>query len=73
MIKWPRAIVAGIAGTIVFDVIGLLLNGRWTTPAMLTGELAPVLNLPQPVGLLLQRVAAHSLAARAGLRGWQSP
>jgi S1-C subfamily serine protease len=36
---------------------------------VLAGELARVLNLPQPVGLLVQRVAAHSPAAEAGLRG----
>ena len=36
---------------------------------VLTGELARVFNLPQPVGLLVQRVAAHSPAAMAGLRG----
>jgi serine protease Do len=36
---------------------------------VLTGELARVLNLPQSVGLLIQRVAAHSPAAKAGLLG----
>ncbi len=36
---------------------------------VLTGELARVFNLPQPVGLLVQRVAAHSPASKAGLRG----
>lgn len=28
-IDWKRAILAGIAGTIVFDVLGLLLTGKW--------------------------------------------
>lgn len=36
---------------------------------VLTGELARVLNLPQPIGLLVQRVAAQSPAAKAGLLG----
>jgi S1-C subfamily serine protease len=36
---------------------------------VLTGELARVFNLPQPVGLLVQRVAAQSPAAKAGLLG----
>ena len=36
---------------------------------VLTGELARVFNLPQPVGLLVQRVAQRSPAAEAGLQG----
>jgi S1-C subfamily serine protease len=36
---------------------------------VLTGELARVFNLPQSVGLLVQRVAAQSPAAQAGLLG----
>jgi S1-C subfamily serine protease len=36
---------------------------------VLTGELAAVFNLPQPVGLLVQRVARTSPAAEAGVRG----
>jgi S1-C subfamily serine protease len=51
----------------------LLLERRsfWTgvDGYVLGGELARILNLPQPVGLLVQRVAAHSPAARAGLLG----
>jgi|SRR5258708_1172395 hypothetical protein len=39
MIKWKRAVLAGVLGTIVFDLIGLLLNGKWSTPAMLAGKL----------------------------------
>jgi serine protease Do len=35
---------------------------------VLTGELAKVFNLPQAVGVLVQRVAAGSPAARMGLR-----
>jgi S1-C subfamily serine protease len=35
---------------------------------LLSGELARALNLPQPTGLLVQRVAANSPAARIGLR-----
>jgi S1-C subfamily serine protease len=36
---------------------------------LLSGDLARVLNLPQPTALLVQRVAAHSPAARIGLHG----
>lgn len=35
---------------------------------VLSGELAMAFNLPQPVGLLVQRVAARSPAERIGLR-----
>ncbi len=28
-INWKNAIVAGILGTILFDVVGLLLTGKW--------------------------------------------
>lgn len=50
----------------------LLLEQRsfWTglEGFVLSGELAMVFNLPQPVGLLVQRVAARSPAERIGLR-----
>jgi len=39
----------------------------------LGGELAKAFNLPQPMGLLVQRVAAQSLSARAGLQGGRIP
>jgi hypothetical protein len=35
MIRWRQAAVAGLAGTVVFDVVGLLLTGQWSTPRML--------------------------------------
>lgn len=39
-IEWRRAILAGIAGTIVFDVLGLLLTGRWwDVPTLLGAKL----------------------------------
>jgi hypothetical protein len=38
-IDWKRAVLAGIAGTIVFDVIGLLLTGRWSVPMLLGTKL----------------------------------
>jgi S1-C subfamily serine protease len=51
----------------------LLLEERavWTgvDVAVLSGETARILNLPQAAGLLIQRVASDSAAARAGLRG----
>jgi S1-C subfamily serine protease len=51
----------------------LLLEERamWTgvDVAVLSGETARILNVPQAAGLLIQRVASDSAAARAGLRG----
>ena len=28
-INWKNAIIAGILGTILFDIVGLLLTGKW--------------------------------------------
>jgi hypothetical protein len=39
MIRWRQAAVAGLAGTIAFDVVGLLLTGQWSTPRMLGAKL----------------------------------
>jgi S1-C subfamily serine protease len=51
----------------------LLLEERtvWTgvDVAVISGETARILNIPQAAGLLIQRVASDSAAARAGLRG----
>jgi serine protease Do len=43
----------------------------WTglSGVLLSGDLAAALNLPQPAGLLVQRVAANSPSAKIGLRG----
>lgn len=39
MIDWKRAVLAGLAGTVVFDVLGLLMTGRWNVPMMLGAKL----------------------------------
>jgi S1-C subfamily serine protease len=50
----------------------LLLDRRtpWTgfEGYLLAGDMARIFNLPEPVGILVQRVAAESPAARIGLR-----
>lgn len=38
-IDWKRAVLAGLAGTVVFDVIGLLLTGGWNVPMLLGAKL----------------------------------
>jgi S1-C subfamily serine protease len=40
---------------------------------LLTGEIAEALNIPQPSGYLVQKVASNSPAARAGLRPSRVP
>jgi len=47
----------------------------WTGVAVapLSGELARVLNLPQPAGLLVMHAAEDSLGARMGLRAGSTP
>lgn len=40
---------------------------------VLSGDMARALNVPQPVGLLVQRVARGSFAERLGLRGGHIP
>ncbi len=38
-IDWRRAVLAGVAGTVVLDIIGLLLTGRWSVPMLLGAKL----------------------------------
>jgi hypothetical protein len=38
-IDWRNAIFAGVAGTVVFDLVGLLLTGRWSVPMLLGAKL----------------------------------
>ena len=48
-IHWKRTILAGIIGTLVFDIAGLLLTGQWwDIPSLLSGKL----GLPLPIGVL---------------------
>ncbi len=72
----------GATGGPSFSVTGnvvkrLMLDERRTwfgvESFMLEGPMAEAFNLPQPAGLLVQAVAARSLAARLGLRGGSLP
>ena len=38
-IDWRNAIFAGVAGTVVFDLVGSLLTGRWSVPMLLGAKL----------------------------------
>ncbi len=46
---------------------------EWNGGVPIGGELAKAFNVPKPMDLLVQRVAAQSLSARAGLRGGNIP
>lgn len=37
-IKWQQAVIAGVVGTLVFDVIGFILTGQWWDIPALLGE-----------------------------------
>ena len=38
--RWGRAVLAGLVGTVVFDLLGFLMTGQWwDIPALLGGKL----------------------------------
>ncbi|WP_163377574.1 hypothetical protein [Cyclobacterium sp. SYSU L10401] len=37
-INWKNAIIAGIVGTVLFDVFGLLMSGEWWDIPVLFGS-----------------------------------
>lgn len=39
MIRWGQAVVTGLLSTAVFDLVGLAVSGRWSTPMMLGAKL----------------------------------
>jgi hypothetical protein len=48
-IDWKRAILAGLAGTVIFDVLGLLLGSQWWD---IPGLLSMKLGIPFVGGVL---------------------
>lgn len=48
-IDWQRAMISGLAGTVVFDVLGLLLGGQWWD---IPGLLSMKLGVAFPGGVL---------------------
>lgn len=49
-INWIRAALAGVAGTVLFDLVGLLLAGTWWD---IPGVLAEAIGVPFPVALFM--------------------
>ncbi len=37
-INWTKAIIAGVAGTLLFDILGFILSGEWWDIPALLGE-----------------------------------
>jgi hypothetical protein len=38
-VDWRNAVFAGVAGTVIFDMVGFLLTGRWSVPMLLGAKL----------------------------------
>jgi len=52
--RWVRAVLAGLVGTVVFDLIGFLMTGQWwDIPALLGAAPRPLVG-SQPTGRPLQ-------------------
>lgn len=59
-INWIKAGIAGVIGTLLFDIVGLLFTGTWwDIPAVL----AQAVGLPFPIALLMHYGNGIALAA----------
>ena len=59
-INWQKAGIAGILGTLLFDLIGLAFTGTWWD---IPGVLAAAIGLPFPAALLMHYGNGVALAA----------
>mgnify|MGYP003638445596 CR=1 FL=1 len=59
-INWSKAVLAGVIGTVLFDLVGLLLAGTWWD---IPGVLAKAIGLPFPVALLMHYGNGVALAS----------
>lgn len=59
-INWIKAGLAGIIGTLLFDIVGLLFTGTWWD---IPGVLAQAVGLPFPIALLMHYGNGIALAA----------
>ena len=62
-IDWKHAILAGLIGTVLFDIIGLLFTGTWWD---IPGVLSQAIGLPFPVALIMHYGNGVALAAIYG-------
>ncbi len=59
-INWKKAILAGVIGTLLFDLTGFLFTGTWWD---IPGVLAQAVGVPFPVALLMHYGNGVALAA----------
>ncbi len=59
-INYYTAVVAGIIGTVLFDIVGLLFTGTWWD---IPGALSQAVGVPFPVALLMHYGNGVALAA----------
>lgn len=59
-INWIKAGIAGVIGTLLFDIVGLLFTGTWWD---IPGVLAQAVGLPFPIALLMHYGNGIALAA----------
>lgn len=59
-VNWRNAVLAGILGTILFDLVGLVFTGTWWD---IPRVLADAIGLPLPIALLMHYGNGVALAA----------
>ena len=67
-IDWIKAIIAGVMGTILFDIIGFIFSGQWWDVPGLLGDHEGREQQALPVGLVQRqvRVVLHTRGEAAG-------
>lgn len=59
-INWIKATLAGVIGTVLFDIVGLIFTGTWWD---IPGVLSQAIGLPLPIALLMHYGNGVALAA----------
>lgn len=59
-VNWPKAILAGIIGTLLFDITGFLFTGTWWD---IPRVLSDAINIPLPVAVFMHYGNGVALAA----------
>jgi hypothetical protein len=73
VIRWKREVMAGLAGTVVVDLVGFVRTGRWSIPMMLAAKLE--IPLAGAVWSRITRTASSWRASSPGSdhRCWARP
>jgi hypothetical protein len=59
-VNWSKAAIAGVIGTLLFDIVGLVIGGTWWD---IPGVLSKAVGLPFPIALLMHYGNGVALAA----------